>query len=80
MVLLAERRAERASPSAGRLGGIGVAGSHDYQSDLREGHFVFVPKGVPHWLRNEDNATALEIFNVLTGAGSLEEAGYVGVD
>ena len=61
-------------------GGIGVAGSHDYQSDLREGHFVFVPKGMPHWLRNEDNATALEIFNVLTGAGSLEEAGYVGVD
>jgi mannose-6-phosphate isomerase-like protein (cupin superfamily) len=46
---------------------------------LREGHFVFVPKGVPQWLHNDGSAT-LEIFNVMTGAGSLEEAGYVCVD
>ena len=60
--------------------GSGVAGSAENRSNLREGHFVFVPKGTPHWLRNEDSATTLEIFNVLTGAGSLEEAGFVGAD
>ncbi len=60
--------------------GSGVAGSGDTLAELREGHFVFVPKGTAHWLRNEDSATTLEIFNVLTGAGSLDEAGYIRVD
>ncbi|MFT5181109.1 MAG: mannose-6-phosphate isomerase-like protein (cupin superfamily) [Alphaproteobacteria bacterium] len=60
--------------------GTGVAGSGDYQSALRKGSFVFVPKGVSFWLRNEDSATTLEVFNVMTGAGSLEEAGYVRSD
>jgi hypothetical protein len=35
---------------------------------------------VSHWLRNDDSAETLEIFNVLTGAGSLEEAGCVRAD
>ncbi len=60
-------------------GGTGVAGSGPDQWDLREGHFVFVPKGTPLWLRN-DGSDTLEIFNVMTGAGSLEEAGYVRVE
>ena len=60
--------------------GSGVAGSGAYQSALRKGHFVYVPKGVTHWLRNDDSATTLEIFNVMTGAGNLEEASYVGAD
>ena len=57
--------------------GSGVAGSGDYQSALRKGSFVFVPKGVPFWLRNDDSSATLEIFNVLTGAGSFDEAGFV---
>lgn len=60
--------------------GSGTAGSGDYQSDLRKGHFVYVPKGVSYWLRNNDSAEPLEIYNVLTGAGSLEEAGCVPTD
>ncbi len=60
--------------------GSGVAGSGAYQSALRKGNFVFVPKGVSFWLRNEDSAATLEVFSVLTGAGSLEEAGYVRAD
>jgi mannose-6-phosphate isomerase-like protein (cupin superfamily) len=60
-------------------GGTGVAGSGSDQWDLCEGHFVFVPKGVAHWLRN-DGSDTLEIFNVMTGAGSLEEAGFVRAD
>ena len=55
--------------------GNGVAGSNGEAFPLREGHFVFVPTGTAHWLRN-DGATTLEMFNVLTGAGSLEAAGY----
>ncbi|NKB47911.1 MAG: cupin domain-containing protein [Alphaproteobacteria bacterium] len=55
--------------------GGGVAGSGDYQSVVRKGSFVFVPKSVPFRLHNDDDSEPLEIFNVLTGAGSLNEAG-----
>lgn len=60
--------------------GSGVAGSNGEQFHLREGHFVFVPKGAAHWLRNDDSAKPLEIFNVLTGAASLEATGYARAD
>jgi len=55
--------------------GSGTAGAGDFSAPVREGSFVFVPKGVAHWLRNDGGAGALEIFNVLTGAGSLDAAG-----
>jgi mannose-6-phosphate isomerase-like protein (cupin superfamily) len=60
-------------------GGTGTVGSDLFQTKVREGHFVFVPKGVPHWLHNNGSDT-LKIFNVMTGAGSLEEAGFVRAD
>lgn len=76
---MAEHRCENCEQIYFVAGGTGVAGSGSFRADLREGHFVFVPKGVPQWLHNDGSAT-LEIFNVMTGAGSLEAAGFVRVD
>ncbi len=56
--------------------GTGVTGSGSFESEVREGHFIYVPQGAEHWLRNDNSASTLEVFNVLTGAGSLAEAGY----
>jgi len=60
--------------------GKGTAGAGDFSAAVREGSFVFVPKGVAHWLRNVGGAGPLEIFNVLTGAGSLAAAGLAAGD
>ncbi len=38
-------------------GGSGVAGSDSFETALREGHFVFVPKGAAFWLRNDGDGT-----------------------
>lgn len=59
--------------------GTGTAGSGDYSAPLRRGHFVFVPRGVDHWLENTGDAP-LEIFDVLTGADGLDTAGYRAAD
>jgi len=77
---LAPHRSDRCEQIYFVAAGSGVAGSGDYQAPLRKGSFVFVPKGVTFWQRNEDGAAALDVFNVLTGAGSLEEAGYTPSD
>lgn len=74
---LAEHRCDNCEQILFVSAGTGIAGSGDYQSALPRGSFVFVPKGVPFWLRNDDSAETLEVYNVLTGAGSIEEAGCV---
>ncbi len=60
--------------------GNGVAGSGDYQLAVSKGSFVFIPKGTVHWLKNESSSMKLEIYNVLTGAGSITEANYIPID
>ena len=57
------------------VGGTGVAGAGGKASKVRGGHVQFVPRGVEHFLANTGGDT-LEIIGVLTGAGSLEDAGY----
>ena len=74
---LAEHRCDNCEQIYFVAAGSGVAGSGDFRTALPRGSFVFVPKGVPFWLRNEDSAATLEIYNVLTGAGSLAEAGCI---
>lgn len=60
--------------------GRGIAFSSELrETELREGHFIFVPKGIPLSLRNQDSLEPMEVIGVLTGAGSLQEAGYVDV-
>ena len=56
--------------------GNGLVGSGNFQEEVSRGTFVYVPRSTPHWIENLDEENELEIYNVLTGAGSLEEANF----
>ncbi len=56
--------------------GNGVTGAGGKTAKVRGGHVQFVPRGVEHFIANCADEM-LEIIGVLTGAGSLDEAGYV---
>ena len=53
--------------------GTGTASDANGASDIKEDSFVFVPRGERHAIRNGDDAP-LELYVVLTGAGSLSAA------
>ncbi|MEP4378529.1 MAG: cupin domain-containing protein [Alphaproteobacteria bacterium] len=53
--------------------GTGTASDADGASDITEDSFVFVPRGERHAIHNTGD-TALELYVVLTGAGSLSAA------
>ena len=57
--------------------GRGVAGAGPDRVAVRSGHIHFIPRGVEHFLCNLSATEPLEVLAVYTGAGSLEEAGYV---
>ena len=57
--------------------GHGLAGVGSDRAELRGGHVYFIPKGVERFLRNLSKTEPLEVIGVYTGAGNLEEAGYV---
>ena len=57
--------------------GNGVAGAGADRVALRAGHVHFIPRGVEHFLRNASVSEPLEVIGVMTGAGSVEESGYV---
>ena len=44
---------------------------------MRGGHVHYIPKGVEHFLCNLSLTEPLEVIGVYTGAGSVEETGYV---
>jgi mannose-6-phosphate isomerase-like protein (cupin superfamily) len=55
--------------------GSGMATSDGKEAPIRAGHFVHVPAGVELSVRNSGN-DPLSFVGVLTGAGSLADAGY----
>jgi mannose-6-phosphate isomerase-like protein (cupin superfamily) len=59
------------------ISGKGISGAGADRADVRAGHFRFVPKGVERFLANASKTEPLEVIGVYTGAGSIEEAGYV---
>jgi mannose-6-phosphate isomerase-like protein (cupin superfamily) len=59
------------------VSGEGVAGAGGQSSRVRAGHVQFVPKGVAHFLANTSKTETLEVIGVYTGAGSIEDGGYV---
>ena len=59
------------------VSGAGVAGAGGTVSRVREGHTHFIPKGVEHFLANTSKTETLEVIGVYTGAGSVEDGGYV---
>ena len=56
--------------------GNGVVGAGGKTARVRAGHVQFVPRGVAHFIANNGSDT-LEIVGVFTGAGSIDDAGYV---
>mgnify|MGYP006176291629 CR=1 FL=1 len=45
--------------------------------EVRGGHVHLIPRGVERFIANTSRTEPLEVIGVYTGAGSLEEAGYV---
>jgi mannose-6-phosphate isomerase-like protein (cupin superfamily) len=58
------------------IAGEGIAGAGGNVARVRGGHTHFIPRGVEHFLANTGKQT-LEVIGVYTGAGGMEEAGYV---
>jgi mannose-6-phosphate isomerase-like protein (cupin superfamily) len=57
--------------------GTGVVGAGDARAEIRGGHVHYIGKGVERYMQNTSETETLEVIGVLTGAGSLDEAGYV---
>jgi mannose-6-phosphate isomerase-like protein (cupin superfamily) len=57
--------------------GAGVAGAGAERAPVRGGHVQLIPRGAEHFLCNASTTEPLEVIGVYTGAGSLEESGYV---
>jgi mannose-6-phosphate isomerase-like protein (cupin superfamily) len=59
------------------ISGHGVAGAGPDRVEVRAGHVHHIPRGVEHFLHNLSATEPLEVIGVYTGAGSVEETGYV---
>lgn len=57
--------------------GDGIVGAGDEVARVRGGHVHHLARGVEHFMANASANDTLEVIGVWTGAGSLEEAGYV---
>jgi mannose-6-phosphate isomerase-like protein (cupin superfamily) len=57
--------------------GRGLAGAANTRSEVRAGHVHLIAQGEAHFLHNTSDSEPLEAIGVLTGAGSLQESGYV---
>ena len=55
----------------------GAHGQGDDEWEVGPGSCYYIPKNVPHWLRNLDHVEPVELVGVYLDAGSLEETGYV---
>lgn len=59
------------------ISGHGVVGAGEDRAEVRGGHVHFIPRGVERFMANSSNTEPLEVIGVYTGAGSIEQAGYV---
>lgn len=59
------------------ISGHGAVGAGADRAEVRGGHVHHIPKGVERFMYNLSKTEPLEVIGVYTGAGSIEEAGYV---
>lgn len=59
------------------ISGRGVVGAGADRASVRGGHVHHIPEGVEHFMANASPTEPLEVIGVYTGAGSVEESGYV---
>src|SRR5690606_20092938 len=57
--------------------GAGIADVAGARMSVRAGHTQLIAQGVEHCLSNASGAEPLALIGVLTGAGSLQQSGYV---
>ena len=57
--------------------GHGASGAGEKEFEMRAGSAHYIPKGVPHWLRNLSETNLIEVVGVYLNAGNLKESGYV---
>jgi mannose-6-phosphate isomerase-like protein (cupin superfamily) len=62
------------------ISGRGVVGAGADRAEVRAGHVHYIAKGVERFMCNVSKTEPLEVIGVYTGAGSLDEAGYVYTD
>jgi mannose-6-phosphate isomerase-like protein (cupin superfamily) len=59
------------------IAGRGIVGAGTDRAEVHAGHVHYIPKGVERFMCNASQTETLEVIGVYTGAGSLDEAGYV---
>jgi mannose-6-phosphate isomerase-like protein (cupin superfamily) len=59
------------------ISGRGVVGAGVDRAEVRAGHVHYIAKGVERFMCNASKTEPLEVIGVYTGAGSVDEAGYV---
>ena len=59
------------------ISGQGVVGAGEDRARVRAGHVHHIAKGVERFICNASKTEPLEVIRVYTGAGSVEETGYV---
>jgi mannose-6-phosphate isomerase-like protein (cupin superfamily) len=59
------------------ISGDGIVGAGSDRARVRAGHVHHIPSGVERFVCNLSKTEPLEMIGVYTGAGSLDEAGYV---
>jgi mannose-6-phosphate isomerase-like protein (cupin superfamily) len=74
---LPRHRHERCEKVYHVVRGTGVAEVAGARMPVRAGHTQLIARGVEHCLSNASGSEPLELIGVLTGAGSLEQSGYV---
>jgi len=57
--------------------GHGLAGVGPDRTEVRAGHFHYIPKGVEHWLHNLSETDPIIAYGIYIGAGSVEDTDYV---
>ena len=59
------------------ISGRGIVGAGDDRAEVRGGHVHYIGKGAERFMCNVSKTESLEVIGVYTGAGNLDEAGYV---
>ena len=59
------------------ISGHGVVGAGADRAEVRGGHVHYIPQGVERFMYNASKTEPLEVIGIYTGAGSIDETGYV---
>ena len=73
----AKHRLDRCEELYYVISGHGVVGAGEDRAEIKAGHVHYIGRGVERFMSNVSKTEPLEVIGVYTGAGSIEETGYV---